>query len=459
MPNTRGNTALKKTPEEFPAANDEYYEAKNELQKLKEKTPANNEHSIETLSEHKEHSEVTNEVIDSHLEQKDIQSQLYTLGIDIQSEEAIEGIIDQYSETDDRGEFKKIKDFNAKNMLEEVSKSWSDTEEEFFLFRPFLFLKNLFINMFQWKKLKEHEKEAKVFKKYRKIKEVAGAKVEQAQEFHQDYRDVKRTLAENPQVNEVIAKNTSRMREALAMKGKVPPRKLAEGIKEAASKTLNDIKRLPTNLQQQVLEKVQDGKMAGMRLKRAGKYYAIEVFNRGILEAIEQKRFGAIAETIADSNIWFESLPIMGSLNSWDRFNIDNGDRGWIKYLDLGMNLYFDAQIVAGLALAIPTMGASLTLSAKGLLEKFAAKAVMKGGAKLLSKESVKAGAKKTGRAGMSLAKSQGWSVFTIGVAEALNKYFESGHIKQVSTKIAIDQLATPEEKVMMNRMGLMGKR
>lgn len=92
------------------------------------------------------------------------------------------------------------------------------------------------------------------------------------------------------------------------------------------------------------------GKFPGLTIKTTGKFIAVEVLSRSLLEAIRKKDLGAFPETLSNSNIWIEAIPGVGSYKSMGRLFSENGDPVWLKITDAGINLLGDGILLAGIA-------------------------------------------------------------------------------------------------------------
>ncbi len=349
--------------------------------------------------------------------------------------EVFEDTIEDFGEIDENGNFR-AKKLNFENVKEVMADSWEATRGEFFLFRPFLFLKNMFVNGTKWRMVKKYESEINL---YNKGKEIGGKTKEKITDFAHQAKKVKRTMAENPAARESLRilnlrrRYKRQMHDLLERKAqrKISPKKFAESIKTLTGKITNEGLE---NGKMDFLKQVKQRKFPGLTIKTTGKLVAIEILSRGILEGIQQGRFGAFTETISDSSTWLEAIPLYGTWQSFKRLDADIDEPAWTKWLDLGVNVVSDGILIGGVVTSLFTGGTSL---AGATIAKTATKTALK---RFLTrrglKQMVKSTAKGTLRIGKEATLSAGkWSAISFAAQKSFEKLFPDGVIERIAVK------------------------
>ncbi len=360
---------------------------------------------------------------------------------------SFEEAVDEFGEANEMGHYraKKVNFENVKNLL---AKNWEKTEGEFFLLRPFLFLKSLVADSLKWKGVQRYEKEIGF---YKKAQEKGGALKDSVENFSEKVgegvetaKKARETLAHNPAAIESVrilrAKYKEKMHQITmdARTGKISPKKAAEKIKNLTASIAKDgIKKGKMEFYTQVKRK----KFPGLTLKTTGKLMAIEVLSRGIWEAVAQGDFGVFPETITDSNVLVEAVPIVGSFKSGWRLFQDNGDPLWAKWADFGLNLTGDAIFVVGAIGSLATFGAT---GAAGIATRVGVvtagrEAIKSAVTKQALKETVKTSVKTVGK----------YSLYSLAIQTALEKAFPEGKITKVATDVVLSRLSPGQRQLL----------
>ncbi len=484
---TKSSTARKIEVDEVESSH-HWWETPLELFGLKEKT-ANDESISEARESLREapKSRVSAEVVDYSLVTREARADLFALkktaeemGVDINKEGWEGELADRLEKAKEKvsglpgkdekekkkaqklfdeaikeyGDKKMKKGFRAKkfSLKESMGKSWEKTKDTFFLFRPFAFLKSMFVDYFKWKSIKRYESEIDAYVRTKQKGKDIMAESEEARaaakEGYKNYKTGKDTVAVNPAGMELIKgikdKYKSKMHETtgLLLRKKITPRQAAEQVKKITTETANEGMK---NGKVEFMKQVKENKFPGLKVKRIGKFMGIEIMTRGIIEGIEQRSFGAFTETITDSETWKEAVPIWGSIRSVDRLFIENGEPMWAKIADAGLNVVGDIYMIGT---TVGTLGIGTGVAAAGRVGIVAAgKGVIK---KLMTKEGVKQTAKGSARAAKGGVVSAGkWGAAALTLGFALDKVFPEGKIEQVASDIAVGSLTPGQKKLL----------
>lgn len=489
------NTSQKIEEESFTPTH--WWDTPLELLGLKEKSAEKDTHEIVNESQEKEpkglkHSRVGKEMAEYSLSSLETQTELSTLresaermGIDVTKEDwegeladriesaqknlsglngdgngekkkmrkLFEETLKIYGETNAAGRFQ-AKKLSPENLLEIAKRSWKRTEDSFVLFRPFVFIKEIFLETMKWYTVKKYEKEINSYfltkKEGKKLVKKIKNTGKQAKETYQSYKKGKDKLSINPAGVEGVR------RLGVAYKGKVhetvgkllrkdlSPKKAAQQIKKITTQTANEgLKKGKLEF----LTEVRKGKFPGLAVKTTGKFMAIEIFTRGFLEGIEQRRFGAFTETITDSNTWAEAVPIVGSVRSVERLFIDNDEPFLAKIADAGLNIAGDMYLgyitVQSLGLGTATVGMAGRAGLIAAGRKGLQKLVTRQGAR----QALKNAPKNAKKAMAALGRNWGTAAFVTGLA--LTSAFPEGKIEEIVTDVAVNNLTSGEKKLL----------
>ncbi|MCF7812257.1 hypothetical protein K9M59_01495 [Candidatus Gracilibacteria bacterium] len=332
-----------------------------------------------------------------------------------------------------------------------------------------------------YKSLKKYEKELIL---YKTGKEVGGAMKEKVEEVSITVNEAKNTaqnvlepIKENPATREAsrnaMGKFKEKMKNIFRHKRTVDPLQLKNEIQQLSQETIR--------------EGMTKGKLSfvkqfagkhGFTFRTSGKFIAVEVLSKGLLESLRTGDISAFPETITSSSVLMEAIPGVGSWKSVERLFSDNGDPFWTKILDAGMNVVGDGILLAGIIGAIPTLGGSLAAGTAGRMGIVGAgKQILKTGMKSGLKTTLKEGGEKLvtkklgkqifkegteeiiekkGKQGFlkEIVKSTGkWTLTGHMLEEAFGVLFPEGTVTRVATDIALDQL--PPQQRRLVQMGL----
>ena len=357
-----------------------------------------------------------------------------------------------------KGKRFKAKEFNMKTLGELAKKSWEKTEGRFFLLRPFLFIKEMMAYGLKWKAVKKFEKEIGAYQeakeKGEELKDKTKEEREKIKEGYRDYRRAKTPIALNPAALEALRSLKVSYKDRMHGVISMLLRKKING-KEALDQiqiiTKDVVGRGTKEGKAEFMSLVGKKEFAGLRFKKVGKFMAIEVFQRGIMEAIEQRRFGAFAETITDSDTLWEAVPGVGSWNSVKRLFIDNGEPAWAKWLDAGLNVAGDAYLLVltagsfGTGTPLAVAGRMGIISAgKSLIKKQLAKeGIKRTTQEVIVKEGVKQGVKKSGKVigGAWRFAKNNWGTAAITLGVALDGLIPEGKVTEIATDVLVGSL------------------
>lgn len=319
--------------------------------------------------------------------------------------------------------------------------------------------------------------------------EVGGEMKKRVEEVRVNVHDAKETihnitdpLKENPITKSATRNVVSRLKESgksLFKNGKtINSQEFLTETKTLFNKTISEGVQMGKG---SFIKEIAQHKVPGMNLRMSGKFIAVEVLSRSLLEAIRTGNLGDFPETLMSSNTWIEAIPGVGSWHSVKRLFSDNGDPLWAKVLDAGMNVVGDGMLVAGIVGSVFTFGASgaagvggraaLIAGGRKLLRTFTMKeiksTIKKQGIKALSKE---AGEEVFEEGAKAVVKQQGkksflkevvlstgkWTLGMHAMEEIFQQIFPDGYVTNVVTDIALDQL-TPQQRRLVE-MGVNAK-
>lgn len=366
----------------------------------------------------------------------------------------------------------KAMELNIKTLRTIAKKSWDKTKGEFFLFRPFMFIKEMVLYGLKWRAVHKFEKEIGAYQEVKaKGNELASKTKEEREKIKKgycNYRRAKNALAINPAAMEGLKmlkrSYSDRMHGVVSMllRKKIKGNEALDQMQGIAQDVTESGMQIGKN---EFARAVSNKEFAGFQLKKVGKFLAIEVMTRGLLEAIEERRFDAFSETITDSSTLLEMVPGVGSWNSLKRLGIDNGEPMWAKGLDVTLNFLGDGYMfftLGGAAAATfltggaaaPVAGTAVAGAAamrvgivaagrKGiqkLVTRFGTKEAIRNA---MTKESIKHGVKNpgklVGKSWRGIKNNLGTAAMTTGVV--LDYYIPDGKIAEITTKVLISKL------------------
>ncbi len=358
--------------------------------------------------------------------------------------DVFESTIEDFTEIDENG-YHKVKAFDWKEM---ASTSWAETQESFFLFRPFVFLKKLAENRIKWQMVKKYEGEINLYIKAQKLNKNIKNKVSNFKEYVHQAKEVKTTISENPALRESLKMIRLRkayrnqMHEIIEMKHqkKLSPKKF---FKRMQNITSGIAKEGMENASQKAefLRNVKENKFPGLSLKTTGKVMVVEVLTRGIMEGINTGSFGAFKETISDTDTLTEAIPLVGTWRSFNRLINDTDEPMLTRSIDFGVNFVGDTFLVAGAIGSVFTGGSSLiaATTARSAVKIGLKRYLTKRGMKLMAGKAVR-GSNKAAKATANIAKdavvSAGkWSAVSFGLQKTFEKYAPEGIVESIAVK------------------------
>ncbi|MCK5460494.1 hypothetical protein KAI58_00725 [Candidatus Gracilibacteria bacterium] len=353
----------------------------------------------------------------------------------------LEEVAHDYGGFDEKGNFKTNK-FSLKDTL---SESWQETEGRFFLLRPFLLLKNVIKKTFVWRAVKKYERKIDGYFKVKKSADKFIDKVDdlkdkgtKAKEYFSTYRH---SVVENPAAQAVIGKYKGQVGELLGFfkKGKLSPQEFTNQFKDLTGKISREGGK-------ELSQIVNAKKLPGFSLNSAGKYMVVEVLSKSVLNAVEQKRFGAFSETLTDVDVLKEAIPIVGSWKSLGRlFDEDDETPFKLKLFDAGLNIVGDAALIAGVISSVASFGttAAIGVAARTTITGIGKLQLKKEARKQIVKRALKTSASSASKIVLSAGK---FSLISILVQQAFNRFVPGGKIMEMTTKTATKNFLTPTQ-------------
>lgn len=353
----------------------------------------------------------------------------------------LEEVAHNYGKFDGKGNFK-TNEFSLKNTF---SESWKETEGRFFLLRPFLLLKNMIKSTFLWRAVKKYENK---IDGYFKVKNQADRFIDKAGDLKDKgtkakayYSTYRHSVVENPAAQAVIGKYKGRAKDLLLLfrKGKLSPQDFTHQFQDLTGKISREGGK---ELHQIVNAK----KLPGFSLNTAGKYIVVEVLSKGVLNAIEEKRFGAFTETLTDTDVLIEAIPIVGSWKSIGRL-LDKDDETplKLKLFDAGLNIVGDVALIAGVVTSVASFGSTAVagVAARTAITGFGKSLLKKEARKQVVKTILKTSATAASKIVLSAGK---FSLISILVQQAFKKFVPGGKIMEMATKTATKNFLTPTQ-------------
>ncbi len=359
-----------------------------------------------------------------------------------EANQRFENFISAEGDFDEKGNYK----IRKKTFKEKAATAWDKTEDNFFLWCPVLFMKNLFVDSAKTKAISRYESEISLYFKLKNKLEDYFDKFEKGKEVakkgFKNYKEFKRSMRENPAARALVGEYKTKARSLLDAyrSGGISPEKFTDSFRtlsgDVAKKGGRDLYDLAAA-----------NKVPGFTIKTTAQFMIMEVFTKSVVNAVEQRRFGAFTETLTDANVWIEAIPGVGSYRSIKRlFDENDATPMWLKGVDAGMNVIGDAFLLAGVVGSVFSAGSSLAGAA-------AIRSTITGvGTSMLRKSARKAVVKQVLKTTTSAAAKIVWSaakmsLVSILVQEAFKRFVPDGKILEYTVEKVTDRTLSPAQK------------